>query len=143
MSYIIADKKSLEGTAYIEIYPGKYDGSHWNEESIYFEEYHWEFFTRIIQKHYPEYDPYGFQALIASSWKPILLDLEDLARKIENGKRIKDIRSEISFMSEYTENEFMKNEETNLNKLKETIEQFTSWVRERLESSQFVSILGL
>ncbi len=143
MSYIITDKSKLDGTAYIEIYPGKFDGSHWSDKSVFFEEHHWEYLTRIIQRHYPDYDPYGFQSLSSGNWKPILCDLQSLAKRIESGQKINDIRSEISFMSEYTENEFMKNEESNLNKLKQTIELFTLWVIENLQSSQFVSILGL
>lgn len=143
MSYIITNKSKLEGTAYIEIFPGKYDGSHWNDNSVFFEERHWEYLTRIIHRHYPEYDPYGFQSLSNGNWKPILNDLQDLAKRIEKGQKIKDIRNEISFMSKYTEAEFKENEESNLNKLKQTIEQFTSWVKESLQSSQFVSILGL
>ncbi len=143
MSYVITEKSNLEGTAYVEIYPGRFNGSHWNDTSIFFEEYHWEYLVRIIERHYPDYDPYGFQSLSYNSWNPILQDLQNLSVKIKDGEKVKEIRDEISFMSPYTENEFMKDEENNLIKLKQTIDQFSLWVNESLKKSEIISILGL
>ena len=142
-SYIIDNKYKLNGTAYIELLPGKFTGSHWNESSIFFQEYHWEFFVRTVERHYPSYNPYGFQSLSASIWEPIIKDLTAIAKKIESGSRVYDIRKDISFMSEVTESEFFSDEDRSLKTLKNTIDQLAKWLRKNLSSSQFVSILGL
>lgn len=145
MSYIIPDKSSLDGTAYIEIYPGNFDvdRSHWNENSIFFKEHNWELFIKIVQRHFPDYDPYGLQVLNRNIWSSIIKDLETLSNRIGNGEKVSSIRSEILFLSDYSENEFMKDETHSLNTLRTTIDEFVNWIQESLTHSGVVSILGL
>lgn len=143
MSFLIRDSIQLKGTAYVELYPDRYSGSHWNSNSIFLKESHWEFLRPIVQKHYPTYDPYGFQTISSSVWELILQDIEALSRRIGNGERTADIRDTISFISDYTENEFLSDEHANLARLKQTADEFRIWISSSVAKSGFVSVLGL
>jgi hypothetical protein len=143
MNWVITDKSNLEGTAYIEVYPAKFDSTHWNDTSIFFEEWHFEYFVPIIRRHYPAYDPYGFQSINQDIWGKILFDLNELKKKIEAGVKTNEIRQDISFLSEYTENEFLENERESLQSLLETTKYFISWLEKHLAETNIISILGL
>jgi hypothetical protein len=145
MSYIIKNKSELHGTCYIELYPGRFysDSLPWNESSIYFTEDDWELLGTVLRRHFPAYDPYGFQSFSKSDWEPILEDLTAIARRIERGAQIVDIREDISFESESGEEAFIAAEDENLAELKETIDEFVAWANENLEREQWLSILGL
>ena len=45
---IIRNKSELEGKAYIEIYPGRYKNTFWNEDSLYFNEESFGFIEKSI-----------------------------------------------------------------------------------------------
>jgi hypothetical protein len=142
-TYIIKNKSNLKGTAYVELYPDRYTGTHWNDESIFFEEYHWEFFVPTIKKHYPGYNPYGFQSISSNAWKNICSDLLNLSKRVECGAEVSEIRDEISFMSDYTEKIFLRNEKENLIRLDNTIHELAEWVEKCFKNSNIISILGL
>lgn len=143
MSFLIRDSKQLDSTVYIELYPDHFSGSHWNSNSIFLEEHHWEFLRPIVQRRYPAYDPYGFQTINQSIWALVLQDFEALSKRLEAGARFADIRDEISFTSDYTESEYRSDEGANLERLKTTIDELKDWISCSVEKSGFVSVLGL
>ncbi len=143
MSFLIREKTALSGTAYVELQPGPYESQFWGEKSIYFEEHHWNLLERMVQRHFPDYDHYGFQTIGKASWLPILSDFERLAEKIESGVTVAGIRSEILFASEYAEQEFLSEETTNLRELMLTLKETSHWITSVLSSGEPVSVLGL
>nr|CAP47765.1 putative integron gene cassette protein [uncultured bacterium] len=143
MSFVIRDKTALSGTAYVELQPGPFDDEFWGDESIYFEEHHWNLLERMLQRHFPDYDHYGFQTIGKASWVPILSDFMRLAKKIESGVTVSDIRSEILFGSDHAEQEFPSEESKNLNELMNTLKETSQWVTSVLDSGSPVSVLGL
>ncbi len=75
MSWMIRDQSELESTCYIELLPGKYEGTSWNEESVFFDEECFGFIERKIVRHCPKYDHYSFTDINRSTWEFILADL--------------------------------------------------------------------
>lgn len=143
MSFLIRDKAHLSGTVYVELLPGPYKGQCWGEESIFFAEHHWCLLERIVQRHYSDYNHYGFQTVGKAAWLPILKEFEHLANLIESGASFAAIRSEILFASESSEKEFLSEEAENMQMLMHTLNETSHWVTSVLESGQPVSVLGL
>ncbi|PJZ88151.1 hypothetical protein [Leptospira levettii] len=60
---IYNDPKQLEGTAYIEFLPGRYNGKCWNENSIFMDETTFFIFEDVIESILEGYDHYAFNEL--------------------------------------------------------------------------------
>lgn len=67
MLFLIREKTALSGTAYVEFQPGPHESEFWGGKSIFFEEYHWNLLEKIVQRHFPDYNPYGFQTICKAS----------------------------------------------------------------------------
>lgn len=143
MSYIIRDLKQLNGTCYIELFPGRFLGSHWNSNSIFFKEYHWELLRPIVENHYPDYNPYGFQTINSSTWDFILRDFKALSMRLEDGAKTADIRDGVFFMSKFIETDLLSDEDVSLTRLKQTIDELSNWISISLKDSGLISVLGL
>jgi hypothetical protein len=57
---LIRDAAELEGTAYIELLPGKYGGECWGQHSVFLTEEAFGFFEKTVEKFVPTFDHYAF-----------------------------------------------------------------------------------
>jgi hypothetical protein len=143
MSWVITDPKSLQGTCYMEVLPGKYCGKCWNAESTYFEEEHFGFLEEVIARHWPQYDHYAFNEINALAWHNIISDMEAIERAITGGARTDDLGGQIRFNFTPSRDKFIANEAANLVELRDTIDEFTHWLRRQLDAQETISVLGM
>lgn len=143
MSWMITDSKELEGTCYIEVLPGKYQGKCWNAESVFFTEEHFRFIERTIIRHYPKHDHYAFSDINKHVWNNILADLDGLYQSIDDSTRLSDIRNEVDLIFTSTEQSFLAAETENIQKLRQMLNSFVQWAREALHSHDSIAVLGM
>ena len=141
---IIRDKRLLRGaTCYMEVFPGKYTGGCWHEESIYFEEEAFRPIEYIIEGVVPGYSHYSFIDIEKDQWTRIIERLRQLVVFIRNAQEPWEVEADVHFMSERTQREFDSDFSNNKDQLIKMISEFCEWLETRLESTQSIAVLGL
>jgi hypothetical protein len=143
MSWMITDQSGLNGTCYIEVLPGKFNGTCWSTQSVFFTEEHFGFIERTIVRHCPEYDHYAFTDISKPRWEAILADLDRLHSMIASSSRLADFRSDVDLFFSDTEQRFLESESENLKSLQQMLNDFIRWARKTLESHETVAVLGM
>lgn len=139
---IIYNLEELEGSCYIEVLPGKYNGESWNQGSIFFEEEDFGFLETAIKKEFESYDHYAFNVIPKEVWEKIILRFQTIMI-LSNEVPREEIRNHIGFIFQSSESDFTANLEENMNDLIAMIKNFISWIKARLEDHSFISILGI
>lgn len=140
---IIKDIKELEGSCYIEVLPGKYLNKCWNDSSVFFTEEDFALLETSIEKEFETYDHYAFNEIPKETWIKILRRLDELNLLLKEQPCIESLRSYVGFLYECTEEDFIKKYEENLERLKEMILDFKTWINEKLIDNEYISILGI
>jgi hypothetical protein len=143
MSWMITDQSRLDGTCYIEVLPGKYNGTCWNAQSVYFTEEHFGFIERTIVRHCPKYDHYSFTDINKSIWETILAELDRLQSKIRSSSRLADFRNDVDLFFADTEQRFLESESENVKSLQQMLNDFVRWARKTLERHDSIAVLGM
>ncbi len=143
MSWMISDLNELEGTCYIEVLPGKYNGKCWNPQSVFFDEEHFGFIEPTIARHCPKQDHYSFTDINSSIWENILTDLESLRDKVNDASQLSDIRENVGLFFNTTEERFLESEAENMKLLRQMLSDFIQWARTKLESYDNMAVLGI
>ncbi len=94
---IIKDKSELEGTCYIDLSLGKYQGQHWEEASLFFDEEVFGYIEMVFEKHIPGYDHYGMNDADSKAWDKVIADLKELSWLLETASDFKDVFEKIGF----------------------------------------------
>lgn len=140
---VIYDPKELEGSCYIEILPGKYNGVCWNSESIYFDEESFTFFEKTISMAQPNYDHFAFTEIDQKAWRRIVDQLDIIREFLEENPKIDEIDNYFDFIYEYIRQEFVDDFEKNVTKLAALFKEFQSWIVRKLQSHDYISVLGI
>ncbi|MGW8956951.1 hypothetical protein [Paenibacillus sp. NPDC055715] len=140
---IIKNKEELEGTCYIEILPGRYLGQCWNDTSIFLTEEVFGFIEKSIESEYPTYDHYAFNEIQKEVWWRILGRLERVINLLEGHHKMNTLKEHIGFFFGCSKDEFIKDYENNIEKLRELINEFQTWIKEQLKSQNYISVLGI
>ncbi|WP_068505814.1 hypothetical protein [Paenibacillus kribbensis] len=140
---IIRNKEELEGTCYIEILPGRYLGQCWSDTSIFLTEELFGFIEKSVESEHSTYDHYAFNEIQKETWWSILGRLERVINLLEGQPKMNTLKEHIGFYFGYSENEFKKDYENNIEKLRELIKEFQTWIKEQLRSQDYISILGI
>jgi hypothetical protein len=140
---ILKDKSDLEGTAYIELLPGKYTGKCWNKGSLFLDEATFGFFEKIVARSLPEYDHYAFTEVSSTRWQPIIIRLKSLAEELSAAQAPKDIPTDVHFHFNDTEQRFKKNFKVNIRLLQQVATELAGWLEVTLRQQESVTILGL
>ena len=141
---IIYDVKSLVGSCYIEIKPGKYVSEHWGETSIYFTDEHFALLSRAIVKYYARYSPWGLSEIDRRTWALILDELEKLKSLLQNNPTVDDIEKySVFWYVETTKNNFAENLTKNVADLLRVVTEFQAWITENSKDNAYISILGI
>ena len=88
---IIKDKSELEGTCYIEVSPGKYQGKHWEETSLFFDEEIFGLIEMIFERNVPGYDHYSMNDANSESWTKVISELKELSVFLWSANKFTDI----------------------------------------------------
>lgn len=140
---IIRSKEELEGSCYIEVLPGEYVGECWSEKSIFFTGEVFGFIEKSIKKEFPEYDHYAFNEIHRENWFKILSRLDRLINYIDEDVTIDQLKIHVYFVFADNEQEFQKDFDNNIVKIREIAEEFQAWIKEQLETNEYISVLGI
>jgi hypothetical protein len=141
--HILKEKSDLEGTAYIELLPGKYTGKCWNKGSLFLDEATFGFFEKIVERSLPEYDHYAFTEVSSTRWQPIIIRLKALAKELSSAEALEDIPTDAHFYFNDTEQRFMKDFKVNTRLLQQVATELAGWLEVTLRQHESVTILGL
>ena len=139
----ITDKSDLEGTAYVELLPGKYKDSCWNDGSLFFEEEVFGYFEPCVKKHVPDFDHYAFSEMDASQCALVASSLRDLAVLVQSVTTVAQLRDHVGFIFHGSEKRFENDLADNLSALARLAEELADWLVVQASSHEHVSILGL
>jgi hypothetical protein len=140
---IIKDKSTLDGTAYVELLPGRYGGNCWNDGSVFFDEPTFGFFEKIIQKHVPEYDHYAFTEIAHGKWSAVSLRLKSFAAELSGVSSFRELPDDINFIFLDTEGEFVKDFPSNARLLAGVARELARWIDGTLKEHDAITVLGL
>ena len=140
---ILKDKSNLEGTAYFELLPGKYNEQCWNTGSLFLDEETFGFFEKIVERNLPDYDHYAFTEVSGTRWHPIIARLKFLANELGAAGTPKDIPTDIHFYFNDTEQRFKKDFKANAKLLQQVSTELAGWLEVTLKHHEAITILGL
>ncbi|WP_068783348.1 hypothetical protein [Paenibacillus phocaensis] len=140
---LIRDMKELEGTCYIEVLPGKYLGQCWNENSIFFDEEVFGYLEKSLENIFSGYDHYAFNEIHRDTWLVILERLNTLVNLLDENVTIELLKEHVYFVFGSSEEEFRQDFDNNVQRLRELIIEFVTWIKEQLKTQDYVSVLGI
>ncbi len=140
---IIKNKTELEGTVYIELLPGAYNGVCWNEGSIFLEEETFGYLELAVLKHVPGYNRYAFTDIKLDAWLEIIQELKSLQLLLQKAKSVADLNDHVEFIFRDTRAGFATDFQTNKEALAGVIEAFCNWINDKARAYGCVTVLGL
>lgn len=137
-------KNEICGTKFIELQKGKYENSHFLEDSIYFYEEDFMVFELIFSKFNPRYRPFKYNNFSKSLITMILKELSIFLNKLYETKDIinalKDMKYNIDILSDIKKNELKS---SNVDELSSTIKVLSQWLNEVLLQEKCFSVIGI
>ncbi|MEN1985605.1 hypothetical protein [Paenibacillus hubeiensis] len=140
---MITDQSELDGSCYIEILPGTYQGKCWNEGSVFFTEETFAYIETSIEREVPAYDHYGFNVISKQEWARILKRLDVLAALLRERPSMEAIKQHVDFFYGDGEEEFRQSYDEHIAWLADLVHGFRTWLREQLEMHEYISVLGI
>lgn len=141
MDYKIRTKKGeLDSTGYMEIGPGRYSGSHWNEGFIFVWEDAFGFAEGIVQTHFPDDHfsmndiPSDIAAKIADDWR----HASEAIRTLSLPEASQLLNLQASFRSSMEE-ELGQDCES----ISGMLAELADWLRSFHRKSEWICILGM
>lgn len=129
---------------YVELKPGKFTGNHWSNDSIYFTDETFSFFSLAIQKHYKSYNLFAVSEIDKQTWGLIIAELERLKTVLQNNPTINELKKHLIFLLEdITENNFLKDFNGNKDRLIKVITELQTWVGNKSKEDGYITILGI
>jgi hypothetical protein len=139
----IADKSELDGTAYIELMPGKYKGVCWNDGSLFFEEEVFGYFEPCIERHVPDFDHYAFTEMNVNQCVLVASGLRDLAVLAQSAADIEQLQDHVGFIFQSSKHRFEEDFPENTSALATLAEELADWLMCQVSSHEQISILGI
>ena len=141
---LITNKEELEGTAYFELLPGRFNNKFWNGNAVFMSESSFGFMEDIVSKHYADYDHYDCVMNIHRDiWMLIITDLQYRKAIIDEAMDAEILISECSFLHKYMIGEFQKNWNTYKQSIQGLFESTLCWLQKTLEMHEYIVLMGL
>ena len=140
---IIRDKSELDGTGYMELSLGKYEGKHWEDSSLFFDEEVFGYIENVFKKHVPNYDHYAMNDADESSWQNIIRDLTALSNLLESAKEFNEIVDDVGFIFGGTKDYFENNFGRCRVELLKLVNELIIWSKDNIKKYGFIAILGI
>jgi len=140
---IIRDKMELEGTCYIELSLGKYQGKHWCPTSLFFEEEIFGLIEPIFEIAISDYDHYGMNNADKDEWNKALIELKKLASLLESANEFSDVMNELSFIFSGTRDYFQNHFEYCKIYLFNMITELIEWAEKNIKKHGYIAMLGI
>jgi energy-coupling factor transporter ATP-binding protein EcfA2 len=140
---IIKNKSELEGTVYIELLPGAYNGVTWNEGSLFFEEETFGYLELALEKHAPDYNRYAFTEIKLDAWLEVIQEWKALQLLLQHAASVSDLRDQVGFIFQNSEQCFAEHFQTNKDALASIIKELCDWIDAKARAHSCVTVLGL
>jgi len=140
---VIEDKSALQGTVFVELLPGRYKGTFWNNDSIFFDEETFGFFEAIIEHEAPDYDHYSFTEISRPKWLRIVARLRVFAAELRAVESWQSLPTDTRFLFSSTEAKFAENLEAHAHALADASAQLSAWLEQVLAKQDAVTVLGI
>ena len=140
---IIKDKSELEGTCYIELSLGKYQGKHWEESSLFFDEEVFGLIEAIFERNIPSYDHYSMNDADLESWNKIIIELNELNELLRSARNFNEIIGKVSFVFGGTRDYFQTNFQSCKDQLHEMITELVAWAETNINKYEHIAVLGI
>jgi len=140
---IIKDKSELEGTCYIELSLGKYQGKHWEETSLFFDEEIFGLIEMIFERNVPGYDHYGMNDADAESWKKVISELKELSLFLDSSAKFTDIVGKVDFIFSGTRDFFQNHFQRCKIQLHEMSNELVTWAAINIKKHGHIAVLGI
>ncbi len=141
---LITNKEELEGTAYFELLPGRFDNKFWNDNAVFMSESSFSFMEDIVSKHYADYDHYSCSMNIhCDIWMLITTDLQHRKVIIDKAMSAEILISECRFLDNYTIGELQKNWNAYKEQIQGLFESTLCWLQKTLEMHEYIVLMGL
>jgi hypothetical protein len=103
---LIRKASELEGTAYIELLPGKYQGVCWGEHSVFLTEEAFGFFEKTVEKFVPTFDHYAFVEIAGATWRSILEEMAMSRQHVTVARDVAELSPHVQFYYRESKKEF-------------------------------------
>lgn len=140
---IIKDKSNLDGTCYIELSLGKYQGKHWEETSLFFQEETFGFIEMIFERHVPGYDHYSMNNADYESWSKIIAELRQLEALLNSAKEFGELIGKVGFVFGDTRDYFQNHFQQSKAQLQKMVSELSEWAEEHIIKYGYIAILGI
>lgn len=140
---IIKDKTALEGTCYIELSLGKYQGKHWQEGSLFFDEEVFGLIEYIFAEHIPQYDHYAMNDADYSAWQKILEDLKTLSNTLNHADEFQQVMGKVGFTFGGSRDYFQIHFDACKTGLIRMLKELIVWAEQNVERHRYIAILGI
>lgn len=140
---IIRDKSELEGTCYIELSLGKYQGKHWEDTSLFFDDEVFGLIEIIFEKHIPSYDHYNMNDADSESWSSIISELKELSAFLESANKFTDIVGKVGFIFAGTRDYFQNHFQLCKAQLLKMINELVAWAEINIKKHGYIAVLGI
>lgn len=140
---VYRDIDGKQGSGYIEILPGNFEGKWWNPESLFILEDEFAVVGAVIGFRVPEYDHYNTCTTIdAHACWAVIRDLEALAGALAPTASVADWERLPAFKQSNYVLRFADLEENKL-AFRQMIEELVAWLRETMAYNRSIAVLGV
>jgi hypothetical protein len=140
---IIKDKSKLEGTCYIELSLGKYQGKHWEQTSLFFDEEVFGYIEMVFEKHVVNYDHYNMNDADSEAWYKIISDLKKLIQLLQSANEFSEILGKVGFVFGSTRDDFQSSFKNSKYELCEMIKDLVNWAELNIKNYGHIAVLGI
>ncbi len=140
---IIKNKSDLEGTCYIELSLGKYQGRHWEDTSLFFEEETFGFIEMIFERNVPGYDHFSMNNANSESWYKVIAELKELEALLNTANEFGDIIGKVGFVFGDTRDNFQNNFLQSKTQLQKMVSELAEWAEIHIVKHGHIAILGI
>jgi hypothetical protein len=140
---LIHDKRELDGTAYVELLPGRFNGECWVEGSLFIAEDIFEYVEPILARHVPRYDHYEVTDVDSETWGRIVHDLTMASRLLESARSDAQLEDVLGLPKRHTRtgsDALLKAKAAQISKL---LNDLCSWLLNQTMVRDGVAIIGL
>jgi hypothetical protein len=140
---LIHDKRELDGTAYVELLPGRFNGECWIEGSLFIAEDAFEYVEPIVARHVPSYDHYEVTDVDSGTWGRIVHDLKMASQRLESVRSDAQLEDVLGLPKRHTRtgsDALLKAKAAQIGKL---LNDLCCWLLNQTRVREGVAIIGL
>ncbi|MDX2244531.1 MAG: hypothetical protein NW224_27975 [Leptolyngbyaceae cyanobacterium bins.302] len=140
---LIQNLNELHGTCYFEILPGKYEGSCWNQNSVFMTEEVFGYLEPVFERNESDFDHYAFIEIKREIWLLIIKDFRSLIEALEQAQDVRELEGKMGFIFKDSIDRFASDFRSNAVDLIGVLREFSQWLENQLEVYDYLTVLGI